>query len=92
MGRDDEQIKKVIAHEEFMVEMLRSDLGRQLVAFALRRAGVHDEAPLVANARFRPDYQLPLPKIVADGVIAHITNTLEQGIAVRRAALGKADR
>jgi len=87
---DAEKIEQVIEREEFMVRELRSDVGRMTVAAALRRAGIRDEASIVANALLTREDSVPLPMTVADGVIAYLTNAIEAGTEVRRAALKNA--
>lgn len=85
------KIREVIEREEFMVRTMRSDIFREELAYALRRAGVRDEAQMVANALLTREESAPLPTTMADGVVAYLTQFLEHGIGVRRAMLGRAE-
>lgn len=87
---DPEKIEAVIAREEDFVRFLTCDVMRHTLAGALRRAGVRDEAAIVANALLTREDTAPLPMLMADGVIAYVKAAVEGGIEVRRAALREA--
>lgn len=84
---DRRKIEDVIADEEAFIRFLRSGVFRLTLAAALRRAGVRDEAQMVANALSSREDGVPLPMTMADGVIAYIAAAIEAGTGVRRSAL-----
>ena len=86
---DQEKLAEIIAGEEFMIRQLNSDLGKVLLASALRRAGVRDEAEIVTNALLTREESAPPPYLLAEGVVAYLTAALEAGLVVRRAAVGE---